>query len=349
MARSRRFWLTAAASLVLLALLAGLGFYFYVIRRHQVDSFPQAQPVAQPGLAWLPSEAGLVGSVDLVGVRRQEWLLELLRRATAEATEAADYQKFVEATGFDYTRDLHRVWFALWGPSRRPAVAGVAEGRFAQDRIVAHARRQGARVERHQASEILVVTTEPHAPEGPPGQFAFSFLDASRLAFGSSAEQVARVLDCRRGKARCLDGDEARRQEIEQVAAGRQAWGVNELAKWEPPFLQSAPNEGESERALTHLALGVTVSEQGAELSAVGRFRDEVQAKRFSDNLGFMLLAARLALGREKSDAAQVLAKAMEDVQVAQSGDALEARLLLPPQALALLVEAAPPIKAKKF
>ena len=139
MSRARQFLVLAAG----LALFGGVVYLAYMSRPQRPP-----QPERVTGLAWLPAEAGLVGGVDLAGLRQQGWLLDDLRRATGDVKEAPDYRAFVEATGFDYSRDLDHLWVGVFGTSQQPLLTGVAEGRFVRPRILDYARKQGARLDR---------------------------------------------------------------------------------------------------------------------------------------------------------------------------------------------------------
>lgn len=299
------------------------------------------------GLAWLPAEAGLVGSVDLAALRQQAWLLEMMRRATGEVKEAPDYQAFVEATGFDYSRDLDHFWLGVFGSSEQPRLTGVAEGRFARVKILDYARRQGAVPRRHQNIDIYEVPpAPPHSPprssrapaEEPSGRgFAFAFLDDSHLAFASDAERVAMIVDCWLGKSPAVLADGARRAELERLAAGKQAWVVDEPAKWKPPFFHAAESGQPLAAIVVKIALGLRVSGQGVELAGEARCREPAQAERLRDNLNAMVLLGRMALSRQRNENAQALAQALADLTLTQQGDTVVARVLVPPDKLAAL------------
>jgi hypothetical protein len=103
---------------------------------------PRLPPAQLSGLEWLPEEATLVGGLDLEALRGQAWLLALLAQASGEVQEEGDYQAFVEATGFDYQHDLDRVWLARLPAVERAETAGVAQGRFQQERILGYVQGQ---------------------------------------------------------------------------------------------------------------------------------------------------------------------------------------------------------------
>lgn len=322
--------------LVVVGALALVGAVVYLAHRTR----PQPQPPrpeakALAGLAWLPAESGLVAGIDLREVRRQGWLLEMIRQAGGEEKWAPDYQAFVEATGFDYTRDLDRLWVGVFGPSEEPVVVGVAEGRFARDKILAHARRQGARLNPHRGTEIYQVRTGLRNRSGAPGRFAFAFLDDTHLAFANDARGAAQVVDCWRGQAPAVGSDPVRRAGLEQLAAGQQAWAVDDLAKWQPPGFR----DQESLRALVaQAALGLRVSGAGLEVEGEARCHDPRQAARLRDNLRVLTLVGRLALSRQQAKSSQALGEVLGKLELTREGDTLRAHVILRPELLAGLL-----------
>ena len=316
MSRARQ-WL-----LVLLVLVAVAAVAYWAERR-------RPEPERITGLAWLPAESGLVGGADLAAVRQQAWLVEMLRGVSGE--EAPEYRAFVEATGFDYTRDLDRLWVGVYGASEQPTVVGVAEGRFARGKILSHARRQGGRVSLYGGLEIYEVRSGPQRQNS----FAFAFLDDTRVAFGSDARRAAQVVDCWQGRAPSVGSDAARRAALEQFAAGQDVWAVDELDKWQSPtrLLQDWV-----QTPLAQVAAGARVIPEGLAADAEARCRDPQQAGRLYVNLRSAALAGRLTLARHSDKNLRAVGEALGNVDFSQEGDALRARVLLPPELVATLL-----------
>lgn len=330
MSRVKQFLVLAIGLLLVAAAL-----YLAYLTRPQ----PLSPPEEVAGLAWLPAATGLVAGVDVAALRQQAWLLEMIRRATEGVSEDAEYHAFVQATGFDYRHDLDRVWLGLFGPSEQPLVAGVVEGRFAAARLRDYVRKQGGRLHRHPGIEIYHVPTQPQAPGQPERGFAFAFLDDTHLAFASDVERAAMVIDCWLGKAPAVGSDEARRVEVERLAVGKQAWAVNELAKWKAPVLRRQGVGQVLGAMVVQLAVGLRVSGQGVELAGEARCREPGQAERLRDTLSLLLLVARGALGRQGDESAQVVGEALSNLTLAQRGDTLQARVLLQRETLAILLQ----------
>lgn len=312
--------------LLVLVALAAVGGAAYYARRTR----PQPRPTPQPleGLAWVPAEAGLVGGAELGALREQGWLVGLLREVSGQETETPEYKAFVEATGFDYARDLDRLWVGAYGASDRPTVVGVAEGRFDREKILAHARRQGGTLSTYGEVEIYAVRSGPDRS----GRFAFAFLDPAHVAFGSDARSAARVVDCWRGRAPGVGSDPARRAEVERLAAGQDLWVVDELEKWQPTILRAMAN---LQGMVAQAAVGARVSGEGLLVEAEARCHEPGQAARLYDNLRIVALMGRLALGRQPDKASQAMGEALGRLSFTHEGDSLRARVLLPPAMLA--------------
>ena len=298
-------------------------------------------PGPEAGLAWLPADAAAVGAVHLVSVREQQWFIDTLRTAAEGVSEEADYRAFVAATGFDYARDLDRLWFAAFAKNGNAQLAGVAEGRFNSTRIIAFARDQGASTSRYQ--DLATYEWRRSSGPGQPGRsFAFAFLEDSYLAFAADAALLNRVIDCWLGRASSVATDEARRAELARLAAGQHAWVVLDPARWSPgaPGLPASPTDFTS--VLAQASLGLRVTEERAEFAAEARCHQPQACERLRDNLRVMALAGRVALSRERNETSRALAEALADLSVDVRDGNLEARLALAPQTLAALLRAAP-------
>lgn len=89
-------------------------------------------------VACLPPGQATLAYVDVAALRRAE-ILDLL--AGSKATEELEYKDFVEATGFDYRRDLDS-FAAAFTPS---ATYMVVRGRFDWKRLNQYAKQHGGR------------------------------------------------------------------------------------------------------------------------------------------------------------------------------------------------------------
>lgn len=333
-----------------LVLLGGLGLIatvLYLASGPGPDSFPPPPILPQPGLSWLPAEATLVGGVELAELRQQGWLLETLRRAAGTVREDRDYRAFVEATGFDYTRDLDHLWISSLSSGESPLMSGVAEGHFARAKIVNYAREQGATLQHHQGIAIYEMRLSAPVTGQPESglqnsRFAIAFLDDSHLALASDTERAMMVIDCWLGRAPAIDADEMRRDELLRLAAGRQVWVVDTAGQWQSLFSKSTDGHINLGAIVTQMAFGLRVSEEGVDATVEARCREPGQAERLHTSLKLVIVAGRLALGGQQPRAAQVLREALRDLTLARHGNSVEARVLLSPETVASLLPAVP-------
>ena len=191
----------AVASLLAAVVVATAGAYYY-LRRGPHAAGSSAPPEL---ISLAPADATSLFYADLAALRSSSFLAQLMALAPAPQADP-EYQEFVRATGFDYTRNLDRVLLAVRsGPPANFTVA-LAEGHFDRDRIARYALRTG-KLERQNGVEVYVI------PAGTPAKaVALAFLDANRIALADSPS-LAPVLP-----ARGHEFDAAMRERISRVA-----------------------------------------------------------------------------------------------------------------------------------
>ncbi len=140
----------------------------------------------------LPPGDGTVLYLDFAALRRSGILDQI---AGSPAIEEADYRSFVDATGFDYRRDLDGVAAAFLPQGN----FFIARGRFAFDRLSRYAQISGGRCIRDVCSL---------AGSSRERQISFQLLDSATLAVGVSASDPFAVTSVKLGSrhARAVDG-----------------------------------------------------------------------------------------------------------------------------------------------
>jgi hypothetical protein len=186
---------TARIAVLILVLIAlGAGAYLYY-RVSQPLTGPAAVAGPPPGiLSLIPSDAPVVVLLDAQALRTtQNSALGAIGSIMLPTPQQdPDYTQFVQATGFDYSRDLDRAAIAMW-PTSFDADANasgdnrtlaIADGRFDQQRIDAYALRVGGHTINHGNAAVYEV------PGKPP--ISFEFLSATRveLASGKNATDL---------------------------------------------------------------------------------------------------------------------------------------------------------------
>ncbi|MGB2624270.1 MAG: hypothetical protein WBC25_09225 [Candidatus Acidiferrum sp.] len=131
-------------------------------------------------LAEMPADASTVFYIDLDALRQSPFLAELYKWAPQTAVDA-DYKQFVEATGFNYERDLNRISIALLKQGQDSILFAVAEGRFDRKKISAYALQTGTR-ESRKGKEIFSVPLS-----GSARRITFTFLRKDRIALTNGA------------------------------------------------------------------------------------------------------------------------------------------------------------------
>ena len=139
-----------AIAIVLLCLVAaGFAYYFWQARPLPpiVSTLPGVPAAGPPPdiLSQLPADAPVVAYIDAGNLRtlQNSPLAAALGLASPGPQADRDYANFVNATGFDYTRDLDHAAIALWPASfgnspnvlARNRVLAIADGRFDQQKI----------------------------------------------------------------------------------------------------------------------------------------------------------------------------------------------------------------------
>lgn len=152
---------------------------------YQHWSRPERNPVIDI-LTQLPSDASTVIFINLTALRQSPFLAELAKWAPQTSADA-DYQQFVQSTGFNYETDLDRIGIAILHRGQESALVAVADGRFNHDKIASYASQTGTR-ESHNGREIFSIRTT-----GDSRRISFSFLRNDRIAMTNGPDLDSRA------------------------------------------------------------------------------------------------------------------------------------------------------------
>ncbi len=163
-----RRWLSGLLVVVAISLAATF-FYF----RHKSDD-----PLAARNemLERMPANGNAVVFLDLAALRSSPFLEQLFAWAPRPAPDA-DYAQFVQATGFNYERDLDRVALGVFRAADRSSILVIADGRFDRQKISAYLQRSSKLALRNGAT-IYSIT-----PTGTAGASFLTFLRQDRIAW----------------------------------------------------------------------------------------------------------------------------------------------------------------------
>ncbi len=122
---------------LLILAVAGASAWLY-LQSHGHD----AQSARENLLSHLPADSTSVVYVDFQELRASAFLSQILAWAPRPQAEE-EYAKFVQATGFDYERDLDRMGVSFSGSAQSPKTMAVAEGRFERKKIESYSEHFG--------------------------------------------------------------------------------------------------------------------------------------------------------------------------------------------------------------
>src|SRR5579863_5541780 len=95
-------------------------------------------------LSLMPASASAVVYVDLQALRNSPFLAGLFAWAPRPSVDA-DYAEFVQATGFNYERDLDNLAIGIWNGAKEISFFALADGRFDRKKITTYAMQSGTR------------------------------------------------------------------------------------------------------------------------------------------------------------------------------------------------------------
>ena len=164
--------------LVLGLLILGVALVFAWLYFHSHGRDPQS--AREDLLSHLPADSTSVVYIDFQELRASAFLSQILSWAPRPQTEE-EYGKFVQATGFDYERDLDRVGISFSGSAQSPKTMAVAEGRFDRKKIEAYSAHFGT-LKTANGKTIYAVSLS-----NPPRTAYFTFLRDDRVAICNDA------------------------------------------------------------------------------------------------------------------------------------------------------------------
>jgi len=313
---------------VLVAILLSAWFYF---RPGTQNSQSERETLLQQ----LPADSSSVLYLDLKELRSSAFLEQLLAWAPKPPADE-EYTKFVQATGFDYERDLDRVAISFSGTPKDPKTMAIAEGRFNQKKIEAYGGHLGT-LKTARGRTIYEVTL------GNPKRTAyFTFPRSEEVAICNDAS-------CFFQPTGGNSGAEQWRDHFRRVA-GTPAFGVlrqdsallSELSQQGPAGFRS-PQLATLLGQLQWVTIGAKPDGQSLRVVAEGESSNETTIHQLNDMLSGLLILAQAGLDDPKAsthldpklrDAYQTLLKTAE-VQQQDRGTS---------QSVRLIVEIAPPL-----
>src|SRR5262249_21502919 len=266
-----------AGSLSAAALLIAGWLYF----RSHANSARQGEEL----LSRLPSDSTSVIYADLTAMRQSPFFAQLLAWAPAAPLDE-EYTKFVQATGFDYGRDLDLVGIAFSGAAQNPMTMAVAEGRFDRKKIEAYSAHFGT-LKTDAGKTIYAV------PMSKPVRTAyFTFLRDNQVALCNDASCFFQP------PGKSADGQEWSDHFVR--LAGTPLFGImRQDSQLLSALPQRSPAGWRSPQLATLLAqlrwVSVSAKPDGEQLRVVadGESPNEATIRQLSDMLGGLLILAQ--------------------------------------------------------
>jgi hypothetical protein len=280
-------------------------------------------------LAQLPADATSVVYLDFKDLRNSAFLSKLLAWAPQPASDE-EYAKFVQATGFDYERDLDRVAIAFSGTAQNPRTMSVAQGRFDQKKIEDYSSHFGT-LRTASGKTIYAVTLS-----NPPRTTYFTFLRNDQVAICNDASCFFQP------SAKNMNADEWREHFLR--LAGTPVFALlRKDSPWLSELPQRSPGGWRSPQLATLLGqlqwVSIGAKPDGEQLRVVaeGESANETTIRQLNDMIGGLLVLAQAGLDDPKAgkqldpklrDAYQTLLKTAE-VQKQDRGTTQSVRLIL--------------------
>jgi hypothetical protein len=139
----------------------------------------------------MPANTSGVLYVDVAQLRQSTFTQKLFAWAPKPQADA-DYARFVQDTGFDYERDLHRLAFAAAKSGSQSLWFVIADATFDQKKIAAYLARVGS-VQTRAGRDIYSLPTILPSPAGniaspASAQILLTFLSGGRIAATNDAD-----------------------------------------------------------------------------------------------------------------------------------------------------------------
>ncbi len=210
----RRTWISLA---IALALVAALLFAAYLRKQ------------APPEVARLLPEADAIVYFNLQPLRA------LTRFDQHPVAHDPDYQKFIDATGIEFERDLDQAAFAIHrmadsnGPNGAVAYSEVFQGRFDGQRLTAYLAAQAPAPELYAGHEIYSLSRD-----GRTVRVVVLGYDLVAVSNTPTAEQIHSIIDRYHAAASPFTGDTLLTKYYSKVPLLSEAWGIGQVAPTEP-------------------------------------------------------------------------------------------------------------------
>ena len=265
-----------------------LGFFYHPWRAGD------AQVLRSQMLNLLPADSSAVIFVDLDQFRATPFLAQLLQWAPQRPPEE-EYKQFVQDSGFDYERDLHRIAVSVSKKSGGDSIFGIADGRFDRNKMEAYAMKNGRQVG-SSSNRVFAISLNNSSRT-----LFFTFLNDNRIAWtDDSAAESSPAPRTRR---------DAEWQEHFSRLAGtplfalfkQDSGGIAGLTQQAPGGFRS-PQLAELLAQLRWISLGGKPEGDILRVVVEGESPSDATARQLNDFLGGILLLSQAGLNSAKNN-----------------------------------------------
>jgi hypothetical protein len=178
-------------TLIAIALLLAIGMAAAAARLHWGSHDEQSERTEL--LELLPGDPTAVCFADLKQLRSSEIFEQWMASAPKQPTDP-EYEKFVQATGFHYERDLDRAAMAVLRENKMASYLILADGRFDRKKMEAYAQTSGTRQVIQGKTIFALPPTSKSSGPASNGPTFFTFLREDRIALTNDPAYAALML-----------------------------------------------------------------------------------------------------------------------------------------------------------
>jgi len=186
-----------------------------------------------------PEVARLLPEADGIVYFNLKPLRTLTRFDQHPVAHDPDYQKFIDATGIVFERDLDEAAFAIHrmadpsGPNGAVAYSEVFQGRFDGQRLTSYLEAQSSGSENYAGHEIYSIEHE-----GRTDRVVVLGYDLVAVSNAPTAEQIHSIIDRYQSAASPFTGDTLLSRYYSKVPLLSEAWGIGEVEPSSGPGIQ---------------------------------------------------------------------------------------------------------------
>lgn len=245
-------------------------------------------------------------------------------------SEDADFQKFVQETGFDPKRDVSEIVAATAGTSDKPTMLILGRGTFNPATLATAAQSAGAVVTTYHGVQVLTHTHDSSVT----GAVAFVNVNTAMMGTLSAVQDAIDRQIASNGKGSTPGLAPTVIDKVVALSSTNDAWFLSTVpvtdflaGKFADPNLSGAM-QGNLLQAVKQASGGFKFSAAGVQISGEAIARSQKDAEALRDVVKF--LAGLVQLNRDGGPQAQQVASLVDTMQVTAQDSAMQLSLFIP-------------------